>query len=385
MSSSNTNSTFLPAYQRVQRPHKFFKPGRCFSTVWIEARGPSMQVGDKHVTKVDYDQYAYAKPSRFISVRNQKGFCVALRIHTFGGRGEEKYHARPAHLFHVRSADVGADVSQLEPNVISIKVEDLDVTFAAEKSIVLASKPYSIEHFLPVRNIGYVEKPSLAMLESALIESFIKDPRQRKPSLKSSATTTKKALACTKLVANEPPGPGQLADDSSPQSSGDNTEDQTPTVAANEPSEHPRSSQTVPVEGGNLGQESYICDWASCPRKSQSFYKIDHLRDHLRDYHLEDIPRNRRFGNESKRVAWLTSRQVDEEWWRCKGCLERVVNSENGWTCTKCRQPCERERVENRTQRYPCCYDEGGFPLTSRGSGIGVVGSESGSFTGRSR
>jgi len=107
--------------QRISRSrdHEILQPGRCFAAVWIEPGGPSLRDDDKHVTKVEYNQYAYTKPSRFMSVRNQKGFCVALRIHTFGGRGEEKYITRLAHLFHVRSTDDSSDLSHLD-NKISI-------------------------------------------------------------------------------------------------------------------------------------------------------------------------------------------------------------------------------------------------------------------------
>lgn len=284
-------------------------------------------------------------------MRNQKGFCVALRIHTFGGRGEEKYSTRPAHLFHVRSADDGVDLSHLEPNVVSIKVEDFNVTFAAGKSVVLASKPYSIEHFLPVRNIGHLERPSLAMLESALLDSFIKEPMQSKSSTKSSRATIKHARGGNKSDASES-------------------------------SEQMRSGQADLAVGDEPGQGSYFCDCDPCPRRGLSFHKIDHLRDHLRDSHLEDIPRNRKFGNESKRAAWFASREVDKDWWRCKGCLWRVNNLEHGWLCPKCSQPCEPERIENRIQRYPRYYDEGFHLPTSVDPGLGVEAKEGGSSTG---
>lgn len=376
--SSNTDSHTLLAYHRVERPHKFFRPGRCFSTVWIEAAGPSLRDDVEHVTKVELDQYAYTKPSRFVSVRNQKGFCVALRIHTFGGRGEEKYHHRPEHLFYTHSADDEADTVQLGSNVVSIKVEDPDITFTAGRSVILASKPYSVEHFLRVRNIGYVLKPSLAMLESALIESILKDSVQSKLSFKSSAATTKKAICCAELDSKERQQLEQPSNDFSLQDSRDKTESQTPGAVDNDPLEYRPSDSTALLHGDKVDEEGHFCDCDPCPRKGQSFHRIEHLRDHLRDYHLEDIPRNRKFGKESKQVEWFTSRKLDKGWWRCKGCLGRVSNSEHRWFCPRCRHPCEQERIENRMQRYPGYYDEALVPPTSVDFGTGLAEREMG-------
>jgi hypothetical protein len=371
---SNTNLIILLAYQQVVRPHKFFRPGRCFSAIWIEASGPpSLRDDVKHVTKVDFDQYAYTKPSRFISIRNKEGFCIALRIHTFGGRGEEKYHDRPKYLFFAHCGDDGADILQLESNVVSIKIEEPSITFTAGKSVILASKPYSVEHFLPVRNIGYVLKPSLAMLESAFIESILKDSMQSKLSFKPLTATTKKAIGCAEPGSQERQRLGQPANDFSLQDPRDKNESQILGAVDNNLFGHKRSDSTALLHGVKVDEEDHFCDWDPCPRKGQSFHRIEHLRDHLRDYHLEDIPRNRKFGKESKQVEWFTSRKLDKDWWRCKGCLGRVFNSEHRWFCPRCRHTCEQERIENRMQRYPGYYDEALVPHTSLDSGTSLA------------
>jgi hypothetical protein len=363
------NLTPLPGYQQVQRPHKFFKPGRCFGVVWSEPAGPSRNDENKNVTKVSYDQCAFTKPSRFISLRNQKGFCVALRIHTFGGRGAEKYTSRPDHLFFVRTADDTTDNLQLEPNRISIRVEDLNITFASGKSIVLASKPYSIEHFLHVKNLGYVEKPSLAILQSALMQSMAKEHTQSIGFSMSSQLTTKKSRACPEQEANAFHRLGNLAGS---QITREYRVSRVPVIEESELSKQAQNSQPVSLaDNPDLNQRDpgYFCDRIPCPRALQPFHRAEHLLNHLRDYHLEDIPRNRRFGQESKRIAWYTSRAIEKDWWRCKHCLSQVNNSENGWRCMKCGQDCELERREERTRRYTGWYSEGGFLLTEMEDG----------------
>jgi len=348
----------LQDYAPVEKANKFFKPGRVFGAVWVEPAGPSSQDdANSNITNINHDQRVFAKACRFISVRNHNGFCVALRINTFGGRGQSKFHKRPAHLFFVHSADETQDIaSALGPNALPVKVEDPDITFAAGKSVVLASKPYSIEHFLPVRNLGYVVKTSLGKLESALLESLGKPS-----SLQSSIATTKNAAIWPTPESKPTTQLEDFAESSSSQSRRDTTATQQPMPTSRSLSSHEEVSKQVEAYKDTGVPEGYYCDY-NCPKQGQPFKRVEHLRDHYRDFHLEDIPRNRKFGNESKRIDWYNTRLINVDWWRCKPCMEKAYNSSYGWKCPSCGNHCEHDRVNHRVQHYPGHYDADGFP-----------------------
>lgn len=333
-----------------------------FGAVWVEPAGPSShEDANNNVTKINYDQQAFAKPSRFISIRNHNGFCVALRINTFGGKGEAKFAHRPAHLFFVHSADEEEDISWLGTNAIPVKVEDPEINFTVGKSVVLASKPYSVEHFLSIRNIGFVVKPSLAKLELALLDSLSNTSSQP------STATTKKVSISPSPEPKRPKQSGDIAESSSLRSPRDSTRTEFPMPTDDNLSSHVRDREELLVHEESDAPENYSCDY-NCPKQGQAFNRIEHLRDHVRDFHLEDIPRNRKIGKESKRIQWYNTRVVDKDWWRCKACMRRVQNSMRGWQCPNCRQPCEQDRVDHRVQQYPGCYDGEGFPVASASS-----------------
>jgi len=97
---------------------KILQTGRCFAAVWIEPGGPSLRDDDKHVTKVEYNQYAYTKPSRFMSVRNQKRvLCCSANTHLRGSRWGEVHHSsstplpRTLHGRQLRSVALGYKIS----------------------------------------------------------------------------------------------------------------------------------------------------------------------------------------------------------------------------------------------------------------------------------
>ena len=61
-------------------------------------------------------------------------------------------------------------------------------------------------------------------------------------------------------------------------------------------------------------KESYACDYMHCARRKDPFRRLDHFREHLREFHKEDI---RKRGREDKVLA-------QGDWWRCARCLKRV-------------------------------------------------------------
>lgn len=117
----------------------------------------------------------------------------------------------------------------------------------------------------------------------------------------------------------------------------------------------------------------FRCDYPRCTRATDPLGRKDHYRDHLRDYHGEDMTKrgnDSRGNGESFRTGFVeisrkeggvgggvsggrggTGRKynVSEKWWRCSRCLERKLVSE-GWYCGRCKLQCEQERITNRTR-----------------------------------
>ncbi|KAH8588468.1 hypothetical protein B0O99DRAFT_488516, partial [Bisporella sp. PMI_857] len=93
------------------------------------------------------------------------------------------------------------------------------------------------------------------------------------------------------------------------------------------------------------------CDYSECPRSSDPFNRKDHYRDHLKDYHKEDIGTAKQAKGMSEKEwkkaqkRWIEERQITVQWWRCAKCLVRVKDS---WDCYQCKQTCETERIKIR-------------------------------------
>ncbi|KAI1372011.1 hypothetical protein F4677DRAFT_277168 [Hypoxylon crocopeplum] len=88
-------------------------------------------------------------------------------------------------------------------------------------------------------------------------------------------------------------------------------------------------------------KKAFPCDWKRCGRSKDPFYRLDHCREHYRDYHLEDLkPR----GPKKESSEWWNTRKVDSKWFRCTKCLSRIPIDSKGWECAKCKTACEPER-----------------------------------------
>ncbi|KAI1476310.1 hypothetical protein F4774DRAFT_245870 [Daldinia eschscholtzii] len=89
----------------------------------------------------------------------------------------------------------------------------------------------------------------------------------------------------------------------------------------------------------------FHCDWKRCQRSKEPFYRLDHCREHYRDYHQEDLSRR---GPNKENSEWWKSRKVDITWWRCPKCLSRIAIDSKGFQCGKCKTTCEPERRKLR-------------------------------------
>ncbi|KAK1770745.1 hypothetical protein QBC33DRAFT_215051 [Phialemonium atrogriseum] len=94
-------------------------------------------------------------------------------------------------------------------------------------------------------------------------------------------------------------------------------------------------------------KDKFFCDYKKCPRSQDPFYRPERLRNHLRDYHKEDLPKK---GTKAS-AEWLKERNVQPKWWRCYSCLKRVEIRREGFTCPTCNQVCEPDRQSLREKR----------------------------------
>ncbi|KAK8084808.1 hypothetical protein PG997_006079 [Apiospora hydei] len=91
---------------------------------------------------------------------------------------------------------------------------------------------------------------------------------------------------------------------------------------------------------------SYYCDYSKCSRHTEPFHRMDHCRDHLREYHKEDLVRK----NGKEDDEWYQNRKVSTKWFRCTKCLHRNQIKESGWTCPNCSTSCDKKRQKLRAR-----------------------------------
>ncbi|KAL1902934.1 hypothetical protein Sste5346_000846 [Sporothrix stenoceras] len=132
-------------------------------------------------------------------------------------------------------------------------------------------------------------------------------------------------------------------------------------------------------------KERFLCDYNSCSRSATPFHRKDHYREHLREYHLEDLLKRGSNANHhtaassssagasgpdslspstaasstadlkrNKKLLQETQLQnckTENEWWRCARCLQRVDIAGRGWTCPGCKGSIEEPRKSIRMSR----------------------------------
>jgi hypothetical protein len=106
------------------------------------------------------------------------------------------------------------------------------------------------------------------------------------------------------------------------------------------------------VHGGPDQKEEFYCDYPPCKRLRGPFTRKDHFRDHLRDYHKEDIgcAKGEKQLDKKKWIkrqeAWIEERKIVADWWRCPKCLHRVHIAESDYKCQICTTTCDQERKD---------------------------------------
>ena len=100
-------------------------------------------------------------------------------------------------------------------------------------------------------------------------------------------------------------------------------------------------------------KDCFPCDYSKCERATSAFTRKDHYRDHLRDFHKEDIG-SAKGEKKMDRKQWLTAqkiwlaeRKISSKYWRCAKCLVKHSIT-YGWDCERCKTTCEQERQDAR-------------------------------------
>lgn len=94
-------------------------------------------------------------------------------------------------------------------------------------------------------------------------------------------------------------------------------------------------------------RDTFPCDYSKCPRHQEAFMRKDHYRDHLKDFHKEDIS-SAKGDKKTTNDNWWKERNISAKSWRCARCLVKNVVAKVGWECSKCHIPCEEERIKAR-------------------------------------
>ncbi|KAF4633595.1 hypothetical protein G7Y89_g4526 [Cudoniella acicularis] len=105
-------------------------------------------------------------------------------------------------------------------------------------------------------------------------------------------------------------------------------------------------------------KENHYCDYRNCNRSNEPFTRKDHFRDHLKEYHKEDIGycKGEKTAKDkakwaAKQRSWEAERRISDKWWRCVKCLDKIYVAEYGWQCPSCKRDCEAHRREAREQK----------------------------------
>ncbi|KAI1352205.1 purine and uridine phosphorylase [Xylaria sp. FL0043] len=155
--------------QIVQKPKRFFRVGRCFVTQWVEPR--SSRLGTQSHTHAAFSTKSndgvFTEMRRFLVVNERFRSAWCVPIHTYQGRGTTKPDIRlcdHAKIFPYGDADPEWEFPLRQPIAIFIEGES-DLHRLHPASLANFGKIYTIEHDVPVMNIGYVPQSYIKHLK----------------------------------------------------------------------------------------------------------------------------------------------------------------------------------------------------------------------------
>ncbi|KAI1357790.1 hypothetical protein F5Y08DRAFT_323387 [Xylaria arbuscula] len=154
--------------QRVQKPSRFFRVGRCFVTRWVEPMSSRLSGQSTTGTTQTTDPYggAFTKMRRFIVIREASHCTWCVPIHTYEGRGVTKTDIKlcdHAKIYRIGDPEPKEEFPLRHPIGIVIEGES-EFHRLHPASLVNFGKIHTIEHDVSVVNIGYVPKSQVARL-----------------------------------------------------------------------------------------------------------------------------------------------------------------------------------------------------------------------------
>ncbi|KAI0410232.1 purine and uridine phosphorylase [Xylaria grammica] len=148
--------------QRAQKPNRFFRIGRCFITQWVEplSAPPGDQASASTISDTDSDDDIFAEMRRYIVIRESYRSSWCVPIHTYEGRGTTKPDIKlcdHARIFKHGDDEPSSEFPLRKPIGIVIEGEN-ELYRLHPSSLANFGKIYTIEHDVPIMNIGYVPK-----------------------------------------------------------------------------------------------------------------------------------------------------------------------------------------------------------------------------------
>lgn len=96
----------------------------------------------------------------------------------------------------------------------------------------------------------------------------------------------------------------------------------------------------IQLHGSDQEKKSFYCDYNRCNRATSPFHRLDHCREHFREFHKEDIDKR----GVPLTLEWCQDRNIKTNWWRCNKCLARVTVHDDGFRCPHCHYECPEVR-----------------------------------------
>jgi hypothetical protein len=292
--------------------------------------GPRTSLIDPHATPSAFGQQAYTEMTRFVVWVSKPTHCLALAIHTYSGLGTDKFTLRPEDRCPVFDATKQWDTAQILRREIPIQVENTKVSIDYPYALLDLSQIFTIHFYAPILHIGFVPGWAWPAVEGCVRQCL-------------NIIGENEMSYILNDVVND------FQRTTKRRTDGEGQEDRQGSQASQAP-EYEESQQWE--QQTSSSQNVWACDWVGCKKAGQPFSRIDHYRDHLRDYHLEDI-----LGKKRKGLQWFQGRHTYPDWWRCSNCLSRVRIEDSGLNCNVCSQPCEPERQEFRAILFPPSFD----------------------------
>lgn len=182
-------------YRLRSNAKEFFVFGRVFALLWHESAG-NKTLAEEEVNRSisravvrgrpisysqgPYNEYIYTSIRRMVVVLQKSGYCLAVPIITYGGRGVMKLGLQPqeieAHAV-IHDAKLRPDIPAAEAALLlkdPIGVDMQQGQTLAPTSRINFGKVHTVEWNLKVMNVGLVNKRSMPKLEAYWKEEAFK-------------------------------------------------------------------------------------------------------------------------------------------------------------------------------------------------------------------